>query len=164
MSIMSFLHRRGFTFKPLLQSDLALAQALPWSNPGTAAHTESVRGGGKQGTPMAVSGYLTLREKKRSQTLIVEIASALDETSVQELRAAFTAILQRARRIVAVDMSRVSHVDSEGFGALLYLQKRLVENGRMLALVGCQDSVREALQLTRLEALLPHYASMDLLP
>ncbi len=113
---------------------------------------------------MAVSGYLTLREKKRSQTLIVEIASALDETSVQELRAAFTAILQRARRIVAVDMSRVSHVDSEGFGALLYLQKRLVENGQMLALVGCQDSVREALQLTRLEALLPHYASMDLLP
>lgn len=113
---------------------------------------------------MAVSGYLTLREKKRSQTLIVEIAGALDATSVQELRAAYTEILQRARRIVAVDMRRVSQVDSEGFGALLYLQKRLVENGQRLALVGCQEGVREALQLTRLEALLPHYASLNHLP
>lgn len=161
---MSFLHRRGFSFKPLLQSDRTPAQALPWSNPGTAAHPEYVRGGGKQGTPMAVSGYLTLREKKRSQTLIVEIAGALDATSVQELRAAYTEILQRARRIVAVDMRRVSQVDSEGFGALLYLQKRLVENGQRLALVGCQEGVREALQLTRLEALLPHYASLNHLP
>jgi anti-anti-sigma factor len=63
-----------------------------------------------------------------------------------------------------MDMSRVNHVDSEGFGALLYLQKKLVENGKRLALVGCQERVREALQLTRLEALLPHYISFDNLP
>jgi anti-anti-sigma factor len=163
MSIMSFLHRRGFTLKPLQQIGRIDAQALPWSSQEAVARVGKARRGEGQSTPMAESRYVCFREIEPSQTLIVELAGALDEPSVSELRQAFSEILQRARKTVAVDMSRVTHVDSEGFGALLYLQKRLVENGQRLALIGCQDNVREALQLTRLEALLPHYTSLDLL-
>lgn len=96
--------------------------------------------------------------------VIVSIRGMLDETSVGEFRRAFVPVLNGRERVVVLDVSGVPLIDSDGFGALINLQKRLTESGKMLALAGCQEAVRLALALTRLEVLFASYPDVDSVP
>lgn len=96
--------------------------------------------------------------------LVVEVCGVLDEHSVSHLRRTLTELYEVKDVSVVLDMSRVPLVDSEGFGTLIHIQKRLTEMGRKLILVGCQEAVRLALSLTRLEMLFPNYPSLQQIP
>jgi len=88
----------------------------------------------------------------------------LDDTSVSELRRAFVSVFSESERLVVLDVSSVPLIDSDGFGALINIQKRLTEMDRSLALAGCQEAVRIALALTRLEVLFPAYPTVNSVP
>lgn len=107
---------------------------------------------------------LTCSLSRKSGLLVVKPAGMIDEQSVHALRHSFHEVYSTKSKVVVMDMARVPLVDSEGLGALINLQKRLVESGRKLVLVGCQEPVRAALSLTRLEVLFPHYPTLASVP
>jgi anti-anti-sigma factor len=88
------------------------------------------------------------------------ITGPLDcETAPAFLAGADTLCLESGRRF-AFDMSGVTRVDGDGFGALMRIQRRLSDSGGRLYLVACPDEVRSALAISRLEMILPHVASL----
>jgi anti-sigma B factor antagonist len=101
---------------------------------------------------------------KGRDRIIVTLSGILDETSVGEFRRAFLPVFETTERLVVVDVTGVPLIDSDGVGALINVQKRLTEKERSLALAGCQEAVRIALALTRLEVLFPSYPTADRVP
>jgi anti-sigma B factor antagonist len=55
---------------------------------------------------------------------------------------------------VAVDMSKVSFVDSSGVGAIVYMYKRLVANGHSLQLTGVKGQPLQLLTYLKLTDLI----------
>ncbi|MGE5704213.1 MAG: STAS domain-containing protein [Clostridia bacterium] len=49
-----------------------------------------------------------------------------------------------------IDMSRVTFIDSSGLGVLVAIQKRAIQNGGAVTIVGLKGSVLELFELTRL--------------
>jgi anti-anti-sigma factor len=100
----------------------------------------------------------------QSDLLVLSVDGMLDEFSVGEFRRSVAHVVNGPERLIVLDMSKVPLIDSDGFGALINLQKRLTEKGKSLALAGCQEAVRIALSLTRLEVLFPSYANVESVP
>src|SRR5262249_26117121 len=89
------------------------------------------------------------------------LSGVLDDSTVEEFREKCQLLCDTSKAPFVIDMANVSFVDSDGFGALILLQKQLTEAKRRLALIGCQESVRSALHLTRLEILLPCFNTVS---
>lgn len=106
----------------------------------------------------------TVETYRRNGRQVVVVRGILDESSVGEFRRAFVQALNEPELLVIVDVSGVPLIDSDGFGALIIIQKRLTEVGKSLALAGCQEAVRLALSLTRLEVLFPSYPDVESVP
>lgn len=100
----------------------------------------------------------------RTDRLVISVKGLLDESSLNEFRRAVVQAITGPERLIIIDASGVPLIDSDGFGALINLQKRLTETGKTLALAGCQEPVRIALALTRLEVLFPTYLDVDSVP
>jgi anti-anti-sigma factor len=60
-----------------------------------------------------------------------------------------------------VDVSAVPFVDSRGLEVLVELTEELGQSGQALKLCGCNETVREVLQLTDLAALFEHYEDVN---
>jgi anti-anti-sigma factor len=96
--------------------------------------------------------------------LVIDAEGLLEETTVSIFNEFIRDSLLQVTPIVVLDMSRIRYVDSEGFGALIHFQMKLMESSCKLALLACQKSVQEALKLTRLYMLLPAYTSLGNIP
>jgi anti-anti-sigma factor len=55
--------------------------------------------------------------------------------------------------VVEVDLGATSEMDASGLGVLVLLQKRARERGLTTRLLNASRSIREMLQLTRLDSL-----------
>ena len=64
-----------------------------------------------------------------------EIDEDLDAAYVSRVRP-FIETLAEAEEDVVLEFSRVEFVDSSGLGALVFLHKRLIQNGHKLRVVG----------------------------
>ncbi len=106
----------------------------------------------------------TLTVRRQRDRLIVALSGVLDESTVGDLRSTLVRALEEAEQSVILDVTNVPLIDSDGFGALINIQKRLTEAGKSLALTGCQEAVRLALSLTRLEVLFPCYPTNESVP
>jgi stage II sporulation protein AA (anti-sigma F factor antagonist) len=69
-------------------------------------------------------------------SLCLRLAGALDGAGATALRPGFEALGTGGPRDVVLDLSRVSYLDGAGLGAVAYLYKRLVAQGRRLRLEG----------------------------
>jgi len=96
--------------------------------------------------------------------LVVKLGGVLDGEELSELRLAVPEILSNPLRLIVLDVSEVSLIDSEGFGALLNIQKQLTESDKTMALAGCREAVLLALSLTRLEVLFRCYPDVQSVP
>lgn len=107
---------------------------------------------------------LRLLQTIQNNHQIVNAYGVIDETTVATLMSFINSLKIRAGHTLIINMSGVTFVDSEGFGALMSLQSRLMDSNGKLALVSCCDEVRLALKLTRLEVLFPMYNSIQEVP
>src|SRR5262249_42291527 len=96
--------------------------------------------------------------------IIAELAGDLDEFAAEDLRSAISQLCAEPARRVVLDMSEVPFVDARGLGVLINIQKNVTDSGRCLFLVGCQEPVRLALALTRIEVLFRCYPSIGSIP
>ena len=60
-----------------------------------------------------------------------------------------------------VDISAVPFVDSRGLEVLVELTEELGQSGNALKLCGCNETIREVLQLTDLSSLFEHFADVN---
>ncbi|HSV73321.1 MAG TPA: STAS domain-containing protein [Chthonomonadales bacterium] len=98
---------------------------------------------------------LRARVSSNGAVALVELRGEVGEDSAAALVSALDLARGVPSQTVGVVLRHVGWVDSEGFGALILAQKRLVEQGRRLLLCAPSEPVRDALRLTRLEVLLP---------
>ena len=93
----------------------------------------------------------------REQLVLAPDTDRLDTASAQAFLRASTDTLGDARHVV-LDLCGVQFIDSTGLGALVALRRALGDDGR-LRLVSANPRVRLLLEMTRLSAVLPLFAT-----
>ena len=78
----------------------------------------------------------------------------LNEGSVAEFRSALYAELDHPATRILLDLSRVRSVNSAALGAILLVQKRARENGKVVVIAKCSDELRSTLLAIRLDRIL----------
>jgi anti-anti-sigma factor len=99
--------------------------------------------------PVAPTPELTLQAEKTSGEMLVHCGGKITSGSSSLLKATVTSLMLE-NRIVVLDLSNVSYVDSSGLGALvgLYISSR--RTSCHLKLRNLTDRLKELLHLTRL--------------
>ena len=85
----------------------------------------------------------------------------LDLATAPRLRQDLVEASASGSSLVVLDLRRVDFLDSVGLSVIVGGHKRLRHEGRMLALAAPQAIVRRVLGVTRLDALIPTYDTVD---
>lgn len=93
--------------------------------------------------------------------LLVDLEGQLDIGNRQAFKEAVGEAMAQGVRLVIVDCTRATFIDSSGLGALVSLSKRLRDAGGDLRLCGLNPDLRSLFELTRLDAIFPPFASQD---
>jgi anti-sigma B factor antagonist len=91
---------------------------------------------------------------------VVVLAGEVDATNSDELYGVLESVVIQQPRLLIVDMSELSFMDSTGLRMLLRSSRSLDQQGGVLALAAPQVSVARVLQLTRADQLIPVYETM----
>lgn len=70
-------------------------------------------------------------------------------------------LVETDSKIVLFDLSNLSNVDSTGISMLIVMNKKLKEGGHKFALVGVNPTIMAALNVMRINQLIPVYDSID---
>lgn len=88
-------------------------------------------------------------------TRVVDVAGEIDLDSCALLHEELTRLLEEGHTRLAVDLARVSYLDSTGLRVLLQAQAGACARGGGLVLVAAGARVEKILRMVGLEALLP---------
>ncbi|HEX4253981.1 MAG TPA: STAS domain-containing protein [Streptosporangiaceae bacterium] len=91
---------------------------------------------------------------------VVVLAGEVDATNSDELYGVLESVVAQQPRLMIVDMSELSFMDSTGLRMLLRSTRALDQQGGVLALAAPQMAVARVLQLTRADQLIPVYDSV----
>lgn len=91
---------------------------------------------------------------------VVALAGEVDATNAEELHGVLQTVVAERPRLVVVDLSGLTFMDSTGLRMLLRASRSLDRQGGVLALVAPQPPVARVLQLTKADQLIPVYASV----
>ena len=91
----------------------------------------------------------------------IALSGRLDILGVQEVELAFTSHVAARKRPAIVDMSQVDFVASIGIGMLVRTAKTLQSQGVSLVLLTPQKTVREVLELSKIDKVIPIAESLD---
>jgi anti-anti-sigma factor len=91
---------------------------------------------------------------------VVVLAGEVDATNSDELYGVLESVVAQQPRLLIVDMSELSFMDSTGLRMLLRSTRALDQQGGVLALAAPQLAVARVLQLTRADQLIPVYDSV----
>ncbi len=100
-------------------------------------------------------------EKREGQVAVVTPDGRLDLASASEFKQTLNDIVEAGDRILVVDLSNVSFVDSSGLGALISGMKatRLAGGDLRIARVG--EQARLILELTTLDKVIKIYPTVE---
>ncbi len=93
--------------------------------------------------------------------VIVVLDEQLDAQEVAKLQPQLESLIQRPSGDIVVDLTAVTFIDSSGVGALVFLYKRLVAQGRDMVLVGLQGQPRDMLRLLRIDKTVSTFESLN---
>jgi anti-sigma B factor antagonist len=94
-------------------------------------------------------------EESAGALVVTALGARLDAMEAPDFRARVGEQAQ-GRRLLVLDASAISFVDSSGLAAIISVHKRLAPGG-VLRLVGASDAVKTLLRITRLEKVFPSY-------
>lgn len=89
---------------------------------------------------------------------VLRLAGPITLTNLFELQSTVRA---DSSPLLVLELSNVPYIDSAGIGALVGAYVTHQKDGRNLALVGVNDRVRTALQITRVEQFFRFYSSVS---
>ena len=91
---------------------------------------------------------------------VVVLAGEVDATNSDEMYGVLESVVTQHPRLLIVDISELSFMDSTGLRMLLRSSRTLDQQGGVLALAAPQTAVARVLQLTRADQLIPVYQSV----
>jgi anti-anti-sigma factor len=100
------------------------------------------------------------QEYYEDMTLITPQDSLVGDDAVQ-LGGVLTTVLTENPQDVVINVSKVTQVDSKGLEILVDATEQLIRGGRVLKLVGADETFREILELTELASLFEYADSVD---
>ncbi len=100
------------------------------------------------------------QEYYEDMTLITPQDSLVGDDAVQ-LGGVLTTVLTENPQDVIINVSKVTQVDSKGLEILVDATEQLIRGGRVLKLVGADETFREILELTELASLFEYADSVD---
>ncbi len=79
---------------------------------------------------------------------------------VQQVEWAVDELLTKNYKVVILDMSKVTHIDSTGIGIVVLSAGKLKNGGSELRLAGAAGLVDSVLRMTKVDSLVPMFASV----
>ena len=95
------------------------------------------------------------RVLKEGNLLTIVCDEALNASSANEFRASAEQVLSQRENEVTLKLHNVKEVDSSGIGAIVFLHRRLVLQGRRLQISGLSGQPLELARLVRLDTAIP---------
>ena len=71
------------------------------------------------------------------------------------------ASINQGAKMVVIDLSGVSYIDSTGVGIMAYCFGKAVRNGANLRIAGAQENVLNVFKVTRLVTVVPFYPDLN---
>ena len=79
----------------------------------------------------------------------------------QQIESQVEELVRAKQTKVIFDLSRIKHMDSTGIGILVTCSGKLKDAGGELRLAGATGVVGQTLKLTRIDSIVPTFASLD---
>ena len=90
---------------------------------------------------------MEIQRKKEGDILAVTLSGRLDTNTAPELQDSLTSELEGIKSLT-IDMSELDYVSSAGLRVLLFLYKQCTAQGASMALLHCNDVVKDVLKMT----------------
>ena len=84
---------------------------------------------------------------------VLDIVGEIDIYTTPQFREAVVAAIEQGGPAIVINMTKVSYMDSSGFGTLLSATKKLRPMNGMLFLCNCNEAITRMLQITRLDTI-----------
>lgn len=114
---------------------------------------------GKQ--PGEMSGGLVAGVDALGVALVVRLSGELNTAQRDELDRAVRPLFDAPGTRVVLDCAALSFIGSAGLGTLVGLQKLSHQKGGSLRMANCRSTIASLMRLTRLEQLIPMFATVD---
>lgn len=109
-------------------------------------------------TELAV--HVAVHDTVAGPCTVVELVGQAD-VSAQEMSEAFAAEVGKAPRLLVVDLSKLSFIDSWALSVIFRANRAVRASGGELALVNPAPAVARILELVDIAHMIPVYASVD---
>lgn len=86
---------------------------------------------------------------------LIRVLGPLDAAAAEDARRVFLEVLDAGTGEVGLDLSATDFLDSSGIGAIVFLYKRLVLQGRILTLHNLAGQPKDLIGLLRLDRTIP---------
>lgn len=87
--------------------------------------------------------------------LIIHLSGEMDAMGCSKIRPDLEKVSNQQHLHTVLDINKISFIDSSGIGAIVFLFKRLKEQGRSMEIVGVQGQPQELMKLLRIDAAIP---------
>ncbi|WP_028863923.1 STAS domain-containing protein [Psychromonas aquimarina] len=87
--------------------------------------------------------------------LMVKLSGEMDALGCSKIRPNLEEITTQNHHHIILDISSISFIDSSGIGAIVFLFKRLKEQGRSMEITGVQGQPQELMTLLRIDCAIP---------
>jgi anti-anti-sigma factor len=94
--------------------------------------------------------------------LHVDLSGEMDALGCSKIRSTLEEIKNKANQTVILNIIDVSFIDSSGIGAIVFLFKRLKEQGREMKIIGVQGQPQELMKLLRISSAIPVTLAEDM--
>ena len=88
---------------------------------------------------------------------VLDVIGEIDIYTTPQFKEAVSAAIDENKPAIVINMTRVTYMDSSGFGTLLSATKRLRPLDGALYLSGCNEAIQRMLQITRLNTIFGVY-------
>ena len=104
---------------------------------------------------------MEITEQRQGAVTVVKPQGPLVQADAEQFKARLTDIMAKSLGRFVVDATAVAYVDSRGLEVLLDATEQLAESGQILRLCGCNETLREVLDLTELDAQFEHFEDVN---
>lgn len=99
--------------------------------------------------------------RHRDGVPVLDVVGEIDIYTTPQFKEAVSAAIDEGKPGIVINMTKVTYMDSSGFGTLLSATKRLRPVDGALYLSGCNDAITRMLQITRLNTIFGIYATEE---